>query len=122
LTGLRPFLQAVQNEFHPRRNSQLVEYLEQIISHDYQLARGWTSRAVVLTTYAVTVFLAATGLATLGRGGATVTAFLSAGAIAAVLAGIDRFRAGSPQALRSHAPVGDEFLTSERGEQLNSLR
>jgi hypothetical protein len=76
----------------------------------------------VLTSYAVVLFLAAAGLATLGRGSATVTACLIAGAIAAALATIDRFRAGSPQAQRSHATVGDELLTSKRGEQLNSLR
>jgi hypothetical protein len=122
LAGQRLFLETVQDQFHPCRNPELVEYLEQIISGDYQLARGWTSRAVVLTSYAVVLFLAAAGLATLGRGSARVTACLIAGAISAVLARIDRFRAGSPQAQRSHAPVGDEFLTSKRGEQMNSLR
>src|SRR3984957_9197678 len=32
LAGLRPLLQAVQNEFHTRRKPELVEYLEQVIA------------------------------------------------------------------------------------------
>jgi hypothetical protein len=113
LARQRPFLEAVQDQFHSRRNPQLVEYLEQIISDDCLLARGWKSRAVALASYAATLFLAAIGLTTVGRRGATLTAFLIAGAIAATLAGIDRFRARSPGKQRSNAHAGGEFLASK---------
>src|ERR1700733_5773033 len=43
LAGLRPLLQAVQNEFHTRRNPELVEYLEQVIA-DEPLVRANISR------------------------------------------------------------------------------
>jgi hypothetical protein len=112
LAGQRLFLEAVQDQFHPRRNPELVEYLEQIIS-DCLLARGWKSGAVALASYAATLFLAAIGLTTVGRRGAMLTAFLIAGAIAATLAGIDRFRARSPGKQRSNAHAGGEFLASK---------
>ncbi len=81
--------------------------------YDCLLARGWKSGAVALASYAATLFLAAIGLATVGRRGATLTAFLIAGAIAATLAGIDRFRARLPGKQRSNAHAGGEFLASK---------
>ena len=68
---------------------------------------------MALASYAATLFLAAIGLATVGRRGATLTAFLIAGAIAATLAGIDRFRARLPGKQRSNAHAGGEFLASK---------
>ena len=56
------------------------------------MARGWTSRAVALASWAVTLFLAAIALRTWGRGSATANVFLLAGVTAAAFAAIDRFR------------------------------
>jgi hypothetical protein len=113
LAGLRPLLQAVQNEFHTRRNPELVEYLEQVIADDRLLARGWSSRTVAFACYAITLLAAAIALRTVGRSGATVTIFLIAGTMAAALAGIDRLRVASPRAQRSGGDTGGEFFTSK---------
>lgn len=81
------------------------------------LARGWSSRAVALASYTITLLIAAIALRTVGRAGATVTIFLIvfviAGATSGVFAGIDRLRAVSLRAKLRNSVTEGEFLTSK---------
>jgi len=49
-----PFLQAVEYQFHPGRNAQLVEDPKKIVAHDLLLGISWSPRKVALTIYALT--------------------------------------------------------------------
>jgi len=55
------------------------------------MARGWSTRAVVLATYAVTALMAAIGLSLVGAATVTVSILLAAAAVGTIIAGIDLF-------------------------------
>ena len=54
-------LEAVENEFDARRDAQLIENFQQIISHDLLAARGASARMVALVCYVGTVLLGLIG-------------------------------------------------------------
>ena len=113
MAGQRPFLEAVQDEFHAGGNAQLVEYFEQIISDDLLLARGWSSRAVALATYAVTALMASIGLWMAGADAVKTSIFLAVGAVGAILAGIDSFAPASNRQRRGNRQATAEILASK---------
>lgn len=77
------------------------------------LARSWSSHAVALASYAITLLVAAIALRAIGRAGGAVTIFLMAGGVATAFAGIERWRAASPRAQGSNDATGSELLTSK---------
>ncbi len=54
-------LEAVENEFDARRDAQLIENFQQIISHDLLAARGASARVVALVCYVATALLGLIG-------------------------------------------------------------
>lgn len=51
-------MKAVKHQFNPRRNPQLIEDPEQVVTDDLLRSRGWTARQVALACYAITLSFA----------------------------------------------------------------
>lgn len=101
--SLLAFLETVEDQFHSRRNAQLIENTKKIISHDLLLARGYSPVQVALLCYIVaTAFV---GIAWKERGmspmEASALSFLSFAAL-----GVVEVRLGSLQVgQNARAPV-----------------
>jgi hypothetical protein len=77
-------LKTVEHQLDARRDSQLVENPEQIISHDYLLAAGWQVRTIAITSYLLTALLALIGWF-VTQGGWKHSVMLATGIFAALL-------------------------------------
>jgi hypothetical protein len=83
-------LQAIEGQFHSRRDSKLVKNMLDIIAHDEMLAHGWMPPTVVFASCFVTALCGALGLLIMRAGFSAWWSFAGFGLVAVFIAAVTR--------------------------------